>query len=159
MVEQLLGPALGGLLRLLPEAMKIFTAKRDADHEYRMTLLQLEIDKARADQQIDLVHAQGAIAADTAEMAAVVQALKAQGAASGVGWVDALSASVRPVLTFWWCLGLYTAYKAMTVAVALRAEAGLETLAPVLVTDFDQAVIGSIVSFWFVDRSLRRGRL
>jgi hypothetical protein len=139
--------------------MKIFTAKRDADHEYRMTLLQLEIDKARADQQIDLVHAQGAIAADTAEMAAMVQALKAQGAASGVGWVDALSASVRPVLTFWWCLGLYTAYKAITVAVALRADAGLETLAPVLMTDFDQAVIGSIVSFWFVDRSLRRGRL
>ena len=156
MIEQLLGPALGGMLRLLPEAMKIFTAKRDADHEYRMTLLQLEIDEVRADQQIDLVHAQGAIAADTAEMAAMVQALKAQGAASGVGWVDALSASVRPVLTFWWCLGLYTAYKAITVAVALRAEAGLETLAPVLVTDFDRSVVASIIGFWFTDRALRR---
>jgi predicted exporter len=156
---ELLSLIFGGVLRLLPEVLKLFTAKADAEHEYRMTQLQLEIDKARSEQQIDLVHAQGAIAADTAEMSAMVEALKAQSTPSGVPWIDALSSSVRPVLTYWWCLALYTAYKAITVAVAVQAGTTLGALATLLVTEFDRMVIGSIFSFWFVDRSLRRGKL
>lgn len=156
---ELLGLVFGGVLRLAPELLKLVTAKRDQAHELEMTRLQLEIDKARAEQQIDLVHAQGAIASDTAEMAAMVEALKAQAAPSGVPWVDALSASVRPVLTYWWCLALYTGCKAITVIVAVGGGAGLAELAPLLVTEFDRTVIGSIFSFWFVDRSLRRGKL
>ncbi len=147
----------GGLLRLVPEVLKLWSAKADQAHELEMTRLQLQIDRARATQQLDLVHAQGAIAADTAEMAAMVEALRAQGARSGVAWIDALSASVRPVLTFWWCLGLYTAYKAITVAVATRAGVPLDVLAGLLVTEFDRAAIGSMMSFWFLDRALRRG--
>lgn len=154
---ELLGLVFGGVLRLVPEVLKLITAKRDQAHELDMTRLQLEIDQARARQQIDLVHAQGAIAADTAEMAAMVEALRAQAAPSGVRWVDALSASVRPVLTYWWCLGLYTAYKAITVVVAVHAGVTLAALAPLLVTEFDQTVIGSVFAFWFVDRSLRKG--
>jgi predicted exporter len=148
----------GGVFRLLPEVIKFFTAKRDAEHEYRMTQLQLEIDKARAEQQIDLVHAQGAIAADTAEMSAMVEALKAQSTPSGVPWIDGLSSSVRPVLTYWWCLVLYTAYKVISVMVATAAGAGLPEISALLVTEFDRMVIGSIFAFWFVDRSLRKGK-
>jgi hypothetical protein len=159
MIEQLLGPLLGGVLRLVPEALKIFSAKRDADHEYRMTLLQLEIDKARAEQQIDLAHAQGAIAANTVEMAAMVEALRGQGVGSGSKRLDAINASVRPMLTYWWCVGLYSAYKGVAIAAAAQGDVALVDLTAVLVSEFDQAVIGSIVSFWFVDRSLRRGRL
>lgn len=155
----LLSLLFGGLLRLAPEVLKLFTARADQAHELEMTKLQLEIDRARAEQQIDLVHAQGAIAADTAEMSAMVEALKAQAAPSGIKWVDALSSSVRPILTYWWCLALYTTYKAITIYVAWKNAVPLEGLAPLLVTEFDQAVIGSIFSFWFVDRSLRRGRL
>lgn len=156
---ELIGLAFGGLLRLAPEVLKLFTAKADRAHELEMTRLQLEIDRARSQQQIDLVHAQGAIVADTAEMAAMVEALRAQATPSGVAWVDALSSMVRPVLTFWWCMFLYTAYKVVTIAVAVQAGTTLAALAPVLVTEFDQMVIGSIFSFWFVDRSLRRGKL
>jgi len=46
----------GGVFRLLPELLKAFNARRDADHEYRMTELQLRIDQARANQALDLVH-------------------------------------------------------------------------------------------------------
>lgn len=155
----LLSILFGGLLRLAPEILTLFTAKADQAHELEMTRLQLEIDKARAEQQIDLVHAQGAIAADTAEMSAMIEALKGQSSPTGIKWIDALSSSVRPVLTYWWCLGLYTTYKAITVYVAWKNAVPLDGLAPLLVTEFDQAVIGSIFSFWFVDRSLRRGKL
>lgn len=156
---EILGLVFGGVLRLVPEVLKLFTAKADRAHELAMTQIQLEIDRARSQQQIDLAHAQGAIAADTAEMAAMVEALRAQATPSGVAWVDALSSLVRPVLTFWWCMVLYTAYKGVTIAVAVQAGVTLAALAPILVSDFDQAVIGSIFAFWFVDRSMRRGKL
>lgn len=158
MIVELLGMLGGGVFRLLPELIKLVTAKRDAEHEYRMTQLQLQIDQARAGQQIDLVHAQGAVASDAAEMAAMLEALRGQAGASGNAIVDALNTSVRPVLTYWWCLLLYTAAKALTLVVAVQDRADLATLAGLACTEFDRAVIGSILSFWFVDRSLRRGK-
>ena len=146
----------GGIFRLMPEVLKFFNAKADQSHELEMTKLQLQIDQARATQALDLVHAQGAIAADTAEMAAMIEALKAQSTPSGVKWIDGLSSSVRPVLTYWWCLVLYTAAKAIGIYVAFRAGTPLAGFVTILVTEFDTAIIGSIFSFWFVDRAIIR---
>ncbi|CAB4158887.1 hypothetical protein UFOVP707_33 [uncultured Caudovirales phage] len=146
----------GGVMRLMPEVFGYFKAKRDADHEYRMTQLQLDIDKARAQQALDLAHAQGRIAMDQAEMEALVAAIQSQGKPSGVPWVDAVSSAVRPLLTIWWCLLLYTVYKGLLIAVGVDDGLPVKDLAPIVVDDFDRAVIGSIFSFWFVDRSLRR---
>ena len=73
---ELLGLVAGGIFRLLPELLKHLASRRDADHEYRMTELQLRIDQARAAQALDLVHTQGAAAADTAELQAWAEAVK-----------------------------------------------------------------------------------
>ena len=51
-----------------------------------------------------------------------------------------------------------TAAKVITITVALQAGTGLVAMAAVLITDFDRSVIGSMLAFWFVDRSLRRAR-
>jgi hypothetical protein len=153
---ELLSLMVGSVFRLLPEGLKLFSARRDADHEYRMTELQLKIDQVRAVQALDLVHAQGAMAADTAELQALAEAVKGQGAGIGVRWVDALSATVRPVLTYWWCLVLYTVHKAVLVGVGLGERLGMAQLAPVVLTDFDRSVVASIIGFWFTDRVLRR---
>ena len=153
---ELLGLVAGGIFRLLPELLKHLASRRDADHEYRMTELQLRIDQARAAQALDLVHAQGAMAADTAELQAWAEAVKGQGAGIGVPWVDALSATVRPVLTYWWCLVLYSAHKVVLIGVGLSERLGLAQLAPLLLTDFDRSVVASIIGFWFTDRALRR---
>lgn len=154
---EILSLIIGGVLRLAPEALGLWKARKDADHEYRMTQLQLEVDKARAQQALDLAHAQAEIAANAGEMQAWADAIRGQAQPSGVGWVDAVSATVRPFLTYWWCLVLYTAAKAITVAVALQSNPRLADLVPILVTEFDRRVIGSMLAFWFVDRSLRRG--
>jgi len=146
----------GGLFRLIPFFVDFFKQKNDADHEYRMTELQLKIDQARATQQIDLAHAQAEIAANAGEMQAWADAIKGQATPSGVGWADALSASVRPVLTYWWCLGLYTAAKIIIIVVALQSNLPLAAFAAIIVTEFDTAIIGSVFSFWFVDRALRK---
>jgi hypothetical protein len=153
---ELLGLIAGSVFRLLPEVLKIFSARREAEHEYRMTELQLRIDQARATQALDLVHAQGAVAADAAEMNAWVEGLRAQAVATGVRWIDALSSTVRPVLTYWWCLVLYTAHKAVLIVVGLQERLALAQLAPLMLTDFDRSVVASIIGFWFTDRALRR---
>jgi hypothetical protein len=153
---ELLGMLGGGIFRLIPFIVDLFKQKGDRDHEYRMTQLQLEIDKARASQQIDLAHAQAEIASNVADMQALVEAIKAQAAPTGIKWVDALNSSVRPILTYWWCLGLYSTHKAILVYVAITTNQTLMTMAPILLTDFDRGVVGSIFGFWFVDRSLRK---
>lgn len=156
MILSLLSMLGGGLFRLLPEILKLFTAKQDAAHEYQMTQLQLQIDQARATQNLDLVHAQGAIAADTAEMSAMIEALKAQAVPSGIKWVDALSSSVRPILTYWLCLVMYTAYKAALFSIAMHGGVTWEHALIQGYTEFDQDVVGSIIGFWFTDRAIRK---
>jgi hypothetical protein len=153
---ELLGLVVGGVFRLLPEWLKLLGSRREADHEFRMTELQLRIDQARAAQALDLVHAQGTVAAEAAELGNWAEALRAQAVATGVRWVDALSATVRPVLTYWWCLVLYTTHKAVLVAVGLQQRLALAELAPLLLTDFDRSVVASIIGFWFTDRALRK---
>lgn len=165
-VLSLLGAGLGGAMRLMPEVFKLFTAKGDQAHEYKMTQLQLEIDKARAAQGIDLVHAQreAAISAGEmqarveeakGEMLAYIEAIKGQSAMTGVPWVDALNQSVRPVVTYWWQL-LFTVYKIATIWAACLAWTNLNDFVTKLWTAQDAGVLSMILGFWFVDRSLRK---
>lgn len=154
---ELLGLVFGGVFRMLPELLGLFKAKRDADHEFRMTELQLKIDEARAKHALDLAHAQAEIAAAAGEMSAWAEAIRSQSQPSGIGWIDALSSSVRPVLTYWWVMGLYTGAKLIQIVVGFQEGVALDAFVPILVTEFDRTVIGSILSFWFVDRSLRKG--
>lgn len=151
----LLGGGLGGLLRFVPEIIKLFTEQRDRDHEYRMTQLQLEIDKARAGQAIDLVHAQGDMALQTGEMQAYVEAIKGQGQMTGVPWIDALNQSVRPMVTYWWML-LFTAYKIANLAAVALHWTSLDDFIQRLWTVQDAGILSMILGFWFVDRAIRR---
>lgn len=153
---ELLGLIFGGVFRMMPELLGVFKAKREAEHEFRMTELQLKIDEARAKHALDLVHAQAEVVAAAGEMNAWADAIRAQATPSGIGWIDALSSSVRPVLTYWWVIGLYGTAKAIQIIVGFDEGASLASFVPVLVTEFDRTVIGSILSFWFVDRSLRK---
>lgn len=165
----LFGGSLGGLLRYVPEIFKLFTEQRDRDHEYRMTQLQLDIDKARAAQAIDLVHAQGEMAQQTGELQAYIEAIKGQSNMSGVPWVDALNQSVRPVVTYWW-MTLLTLYKVVMIVVAtielyaaIKVAQGIAGFSPALSTyaarvwtPQDAGILAMILGFWFVDRSIRK---
>lgn len=164
---ELLSLIFGGVFRLAPSVMDWFHKGQDNAHELAMVDKQIELAKAQSAQKIAEVKAAGedaraTLAAQTdsttegAWAGALADAIKAQSAMTGVKWVDALNQSVRPVITYWWCLFLYTAAKSVTVVVALQARLPLAQFAPILVSDFDKAVIGSILGFWFVDRALRK---
>ena len=150
----LLGGGLGGLLRFVPEIFKLFTEYKDREHEYRMTQMQLEIDKARSAQAIDLVHAQSAAAQVVEEMKAYTTALEGQSKMSGVLWIDALNQSVRPVLLYWWMI-LFTLVKALTIGMAVSEFTTMAVFISQVWTPQDAGILSMMIGFWYVNRTIR----
>jgi hypothetical protein len=143
-IISLLGGSIGGLMRLAPELFKMFTDKSDKAHELAMTQLQVELEKQRAQTQVDVAAAQQALQSAAGQMQAFAEAIKGQSQMTGVRWLDGLNQSVRPVLTYWW-MGLFTAWKVNEVS-----HNGLTWTAD------DWGVLSMILGFWFVDRAIRK---
>ena len=78
-------------------------------------------------------------------------AVRAQGEKTGLGWADALSSSVRPVITYWF-MALYCAAKTAAFAAALSAGADWGTAVLRAWTEADQALWAGVLNFWFLGR-------
>lgn len=155
---EMLSLVFGGVLRLIPEWFKMWDKQKERDHERVMFDMQLEADKLRSKLRIDEVREATEAASAAGELAAMQEAFKTQVAPSGYPFLDWLNSSVRPILTYWWCIVLYTVYKVMLIDAALKSGASVELMAKTLMTEFDLAVVASIIGFWFVDRSIRKFR-
>ena len=152
MIETLIGTVLGGVFRLIPEGMKWFERKDERKHELSMFDKQLEADKVRGQLAVQQADATIGIA----EVQAIIEATKAQGQRTGVKWVDAINALIRPLLALQWLIimwpavivsGFYMAVGAGTdPLVALHAAFGQD----------EKAMAASVASFWLVDRSLKK---
>lgn len=161
----LLGGALGAVARLLPEFGRLWDAANQRKHEREMLKLQTEADKLRAELAMQSMEKQGEINIRIAELNAMVEALRGQMTQSTAtgnrfidwlnGFADGLSKLVRPTLTYWYCVVAYGAYKVASYFMILSTGTTWENAITVLWTPADQAVMWSILAFWFVDRSLR----
>ena len=76
---------------------------------------------------------------------------------TGVRWADALSISVRPVITYWF-MALYCAAKTAAFAAAVTAGAGWGTAILHAWTEADQALWAGVLNFWFLGRVFDRVR-
>jgi hypothetical protein len=155
-LETALGGVFGGVLRFAPEVLKFMDRKGDRTHELKMFGLQLEADKLKGDQALSLARTQAEASADQGEISLLLSAIQAQAKPSGVPWVDALSVSVRPILTYWWCVGLYSAALICQYLEARHAGAGnIQAVLGVWGGD-EKAIVASMLAFWFADRTLRK---
>ncbi len=156
MIETLIGTLFGGVFRMAPEVLKWLDRKDERRHELSMFDRQLEADKAKAAAAQQLAQTQADAAIGAAEIQAMIEATKAQATQTGIGWVDALSSLMRPVITFWWVIVLYTAaLVAQFVQMYDQNVATVETILRLWGPD-ERAIVASIIAFWFVDRSLRK---
>lgn len=153
----LLGSLFGGLLRLAPEGIKLWDAKNQRAHELAMFDRQLEADRLRGQQALAQTQLQGDITRDAGELQALIEATKAQGQMTGIAWIDGLNQLVRPALTYWWCIGLYTAAMVAEfyVLVVIKGASNVDAVLTVFGDD-EKAIVASMLSFWFVDRTLRK---
>lgn len=155
MIETLIGTLFGGIFRLFPEVVKFFDRDAERKHELAMFDKQLEADKLKiaAQQQ------QAESAITLADIAAMLQAAEDQFKTTGIPWVDAVSALMRPLITFWWVIVLYTSViGAKFYLLMLSGNQVAEAIVTLWGPD-EKAIAASIIAFWFVDRSLRKNGL
>jgi len=74
-----------------------------------------------------------------------------------VAWADALSSSVRPVITYWF-MALYCAAKTAAFVAAVTAGAGWGAAILYAWTEADQALWAGVLNFWFLGRVFDRAK-
>ena len=157
MIETLLGGLLGGAFRLAPEILKWLDRNGERSHELSMQDKALEFEKLRGAQRMGEIGAAADAAWNSGAIEALKEAVAGQGRPSGVKWVDCLSSSVRPVLTYWFML-LYCAAKTAAFVAAVTAGAGWEAAILYAWTEADQALWAGVLNFWFLGRVFDRVR-
>jgi hypothetical protein len=153
----LLGSIFGGVFRLAPEVLKWMDKKNEREHELNMFKFQCDLEAQRGQQKLSEIGAQREAAIDVGVMNAFQSAIEQQTEmvkAAG-GWVASLSASVRPVVTYW-ILALWS-----FVHVWLSYNAWVSGMPPMDVfkvmmsADFAALVSGTL-NYWFLDRTLSK---
>ena len=149
-LETVLSGLFGGILRLAPEVLGIWDKKNERKHELALgeqqyRVAQLQFTSQTTLKQLDLDQSQF-----VSTMQALAEGAKAQATPTGIKWVDAISALVRPGITTW-IFVLYSIVKLCALAVALETK---ELSAAILATwgPEDASLLASVVMFWFVGR-------
>lgn len=157
---------LGFVSSAVPEFIKLFRDGKDRAHEITLLKLQMEYDRQKASQQqgenqqerTTRLEAIG-LEVQRAEELALNTRLKAQ--MTGIHWVDALSGSVRPVITYGFFL-LYVAIKVAQFHVMMEPPlpwreplSGAQALVA-LWGEEDVAIFSAIMAFWFGSRVMQR---
>ena len=152
----LLGSIFGGLFRLAPEVLKFLDRKNERLHELKMFEQQCQLESMRGAQKLQEIGARHDMAVDVGVLDAFKSALDQQTEMVKVagGWVASLSASVRPVVTYWilfiWSfVHIWFAWNAW-----LQGMPPVEVFKTAMSPDFAALVAGTI-NFWFLDRALK----
>lgn len=152
-----LGSLIGGLFRLAPEVLKFFDKKNERDHELAMFNRQCELEQIRGSIKLQEIGAARDMAVDVGVIGALQAAIQQQAEmvkAAG-GWVASLSASVRPVVTYW-ILGLWSFIHVWFAWNAwLAGAAPIDVFKTMMTADFAALVSGTL-NYWFLDRTLKQ---
>lgn len=162
MIETVLGGGVvgslfGGVFRLAPEFLKWLDRKNERAHELAMFEAQCELERTRGDQKLAEIGAQREMAIDGGVVAALQAAIKQQTdmvKAAG-GAVAALSASVRPVMTYYLLL-LYGIVKGASIWLGIDAGGAVGEVLRQHWTADDMALLCGVVNYWIMDRTLAK---
>jgi hypothetical protein len=153
----LLGSIFGGLFRLAPEILKWLDKKNERAHELLMFQRQCDLEAQRGAQKLAEIGAHREAAVDVGAMVAFNAAINQQTEmvkAVG-GWVASLSASVRPVVTYW-ILAIWSFAHLWFAWMSYRVGMDpIDVFKLVMSADFAALVSGTL-NYWFLDRTLAK---
>ena len=152
-----IGSVLGGVFRLAPEVLKFFDKKNERLHELSIFSRQCELEQLRGAQKLAEIGAVREAAVDVGVMDAFNAAINQQAEmvkAAG-GWAASLSASVRPVMTYYLLVLYGTAKTAAMVLAYYHGQSLTEVLAKSWGSD-DMALLTGVINYWMIDRSLAK---
>lgn len=149
----LLGSVFGGLFRLAPEVLKFFDKKNERQHELSMFQLQTDLEKVKGQFKMEEKYADYSVE----QLKAMQEAFKEQGttAAASYKWVSAVSALVRPGIT-WALFGIYAAVKLAALAMAMTGDAMWHEIVIKAWGAEDFAMLNMCLTFWFIGRSIEK---
>ena len=137
---ELVGSLLGFGTSMVPSIISYFQDSKDKKHE-------LALHEKIAASSIKEAEVTGELANLALELKADIASTKAAHqpmVMTGIGFVDGLRGSVRPVITYWF-MALYSYSKYIT---HIQGEA--------MWTQWDQTLFATIISFWFGERLIRK---
>jgi hypothetical protein len=141
----IISAVLGFLGSMLPEIVSLFRDIQDRKHELEVMRLQMEQQRLGHANKLEAIN----LEADIAETRALYTTYN-----SNIRWVDALNATVRPVLAYAF-FSLYAAVKWLQWSIA---GFSIEAAALNLWSQEDQAIFAGIISFYFGQRAFRKMR-
>ena len=153
----ILGSIFGGLFRMAPEVLKYFDKKNERLHELNMFKFQCDLEAQRGAQKLSEIGAQREAAVDVGVMDAFNSAIEQQATmvkAAG-GWAASLSASVRPVVTYWILLVWSFVHLWFGWSAYLAGAPPMEVFKMMISPDFSALLAGTI-NYWFLDRTLKQ---
>ena len=153
----LFGGVLGGIFRLAPEVLKYFDKKSEREHELAMFSRQCELEQLRGQQRLAEIGANREAAIDVGVMDAFQAAINQQTEmvkAAG-GFAAKLSASVRPVVTYW-IMALWSFIHLWFAYQAHKAGASPEVVFKTMMTVDFCALVSGTINYWFLDRTLKQ---
>jgi hypothetical protein len=151
------GSVLGGVFRLVPEFLKAFDRKNERQHELSMFDRQCRLEEQRGQQKLAEIGAARDAAIDVGVIdsfkAAIEQQTEMTKAAGG--WVASLSASVRPVITYW-VLAIWSFVHVWYAYNAWVNGADPKTVFTTMMSADFAALVAGTLNYWFLDRTLAR---
>jgi hypothetical protein len=158
----LVGALGGGLLRLVPELIKVYLHRTDDRTHVKLAEIQLELQQTRETldaaasaaqaQRAEIVRRMAQRDADAAA-AAEVTAPPAPLPAPQIALPRERGRWVEAAVTFW-LLAIYTGFKAVLMWEASSQHVTAAVLAPLIWGDDDWTIFSGAITYWFIDRTL-----
>ncbi|AVP87206.1 hypothetical protein phytr_2490 [Candidatus Phycorickettsia trachydisci] len=142
----LLASITGFFSSILPEILKLLKDKNDKKHELEVFDRQIKFSKLKEKYQLDELDAR----ADILEQTALYSTYK-----TGIGWLDALNGTIRPILAYSFFL-MYCGIKTLQYLAIKNGGGELYQYVQVLWTVDDQAIFAGIISFYFGHRTFSK---
>lgn len=154
----------GGILRLVPEFIKMWNKKEDNKQELALMEKTFQLDKQRAELHITEIKEEGKIAIDDKALSALMESIKGQNEQLGytgkpvVDWFIALanlmSKLVRPIITIQWVVFLYPTVIFLNAYNFAKTGVPWATAVPLVFGEQEKAICLFILDFWFIGRVL-----
>lgn len=141
----ILASLVGFISSIVPEIIKLFKDHKEKKHQLEIIDRQLKDDSAVGFSVLHQIES----AKQMSEQVSLYSTYK-----SGINWVDALNASVRPVLAYFF-FAIYAVVKFAQYKAAMSAPSIMEQIEMIWSAD-DQAIFAGIISFYYGQRTFSK---
>ena len=147
----------GAAIRLTIWLSEYLTKRQENKHELEMLGKSIQLEQVNLRKLKVEAHNQPTISSyDFAQISGSQSDVPMSGPGTNV--INFANSFIRPFLTIWWAVILYSIYKGVLVYAAASANFTAENLIGILITDFDYSVIGAIIGFYFTNRTIDKYR-